>query len=97
MKVVALLLKLNLNDFITQEEKKQAIEDLLFHYDWRIKTCLFHIQASEKSLKKYRESNDIGDVKFQELEIRLLDDKEQYNNYVEKQDLAKRLKDEIFI
>ena len=97
MKVVALLLKLNLNDFITQEEKKQAIEDLLFHYDWRIKTCLFHIQASEKSLEKYREEKDINDVKFKELEIRLLDDKEQYNNYVEKQDLAKRLKDEIFI
>ena len=47
LKTVALLLKLNLIGFVTQEEQIQVLDDAIFYYEGRIKTKEFHIKMSK--------------------------------------------------
>jgi len=96
MMSVAMFLKLNLNDFITLEEKRQAVVDLILHYDWRMKSCSYHIQSTERSLNNLtRSGNDIDPLKNKELEKRFLSEIDEYDSYSKKINLAKSLKDEI--
>lgn len=96
MKVVAFLLKGNLSDFITQEEKKQAIDDLIFHYGCRIKTALFHIKSAENAIKRIEDvkSND-RELRIEKIKNLLLEDREEYVIYQSKMKIVESLKNEI--
>ena len=90
---VALLLKLRLNDFVTEKEKEQALVDLISHYDWRVKTCSYHIQCLERRLNECCEDENSQDI--QEIEVLLASDLKESDEYVKKMDLARRFKNEI--
>ena len=95
MKIVALLLKQNFNDFISQEEESRAIADIILHYEWRMETCSFHIQSSERALSKICQSNSIDSPEVHELEKLLSADMMEYDSYSKRMNLAKILRDEI--
>ena len=92
MKTVALLLRLNLIDFITIEEKTQAFKDLIAHYRWRIYTKLHYVKVIEKKLAEVKTSdtNQVEDFKFQ-----FQTNKAEVNKYVLKLDIVKKVRNEI--
>ena len=91
MKSVALLLKLNLLKFTTSEERKQAIKDILFHYECRLKTKLHYVQVAEKRLAEKNLDEELS-LNFKK---RLEEDKKEYEIYSKKMEIAEYLKNEI--
>jgi hypothetical protein len=95
MLTVALLLKLKRIDFVTPKEKEQALDDLISHYDWRLKTCSFHLQCLERRLRECCRSKGTGNT--QEIEDLFAADLRENDEYVKKMELARCFKDEIVI
>ena len=93
MLMVALLLKLNRIDFITPNEKERAFVDLISHYDWRVKTCSYHIQCLERRLKECCKSENSQNI--QEIERQFASDFKEHDEYMKKMELAKCFKDEF--
>ena len=93
MLTVALLLKINRTNFITSEEEEQALVDLISHYDWREKTCSYHIQCLERRLKECCESENSQNI--QEIERQFASDFKEHDEYMKKMKLAKCFKDEF--
>jgi hypothetical protein len=93
MLMVALLLKLNRIDFITPNEKERAFVDLISHYDWRVKTCSYHIQCLERRLNECCEYEN--SQKIQEVEELFAHDLKERDKYVKKVNLANCIRNEI--